>query len=338
MNIASATRRVAVVAKFSAVARFEAFDPCRRCLLNELQHEFAVASPKCPSHFRKHGSKQNQSWRHGESYPRVSGRVVTPSEHVEQGEHKYRGSAKDSERKPETHEISRPARSIEIALDSAASGLSFNRPIELTCEIVAAVPPLLQPEGSLSNFTEHRSLTFIAREREQCSLFGVNGTAQCIHHGGWGKCGMQQDRWASHLSTPAFSPEDAGHVHKMPVEDCDRTTAASCHHQVGRVVRSNRTNHHGNRWTCDPRNAGTRIALPAGSEAEEDTRETEEKNKNELVGTGRFELPTPRTPSECSTRLSHVPTEGPTASAFHGVGLTKDFTPRYRKPGSVSKK
>ena len=28
----------------------------------------------------------------------------------------------------------------------------------------------------------------------------------------------------------------------------------------------------------------------------------------ELVGTGRFELPTPRTPSECSTRLSHVPT------------------------------
>jgi hypothetical protein len=28
-----------------------------------------------------------------------------------------------------------------------------------------------------------------------------------------------------------------------------------------------------------------------------------------LVGTGRFELPTPRTPSECSTRLSHVPTQ-----------------------------
>src|SRR5215470_15945793 len=26
-----------------------------------------------------------------------------------------------------------------------------------------------------------------------------------------------------------------------------------------------------------------------------------------MVGTGRFELPTPRTPSECSTRLSHVP-------------------------------
>jgi hypothetical protein len=32
-----------------------------------------------------------------------------------------------------------------------------------------------------------------------------------------------------------------------------------------------------------------------------------------MVGTGRFELPTPRTPSECSTRLSHVPTEDPTA-------------------------
>jgi hypothetical protein len=28
-----------------------------------------------------------------------------------------------------------------------------------------------------------------------------------------------------------------------------------------------------------------------------------------MVGTGRFELPTPRTPSECSTRLSHVPTK-----------------------------
>src|SRR3954449_9991659 len=38
---------------------------------------------------------------------------------------------------------------------------------------------------------------------------------------------------------------------------------------------------------------------------------TEAENEIEvlkLVGTGRFELPTPRTPSECSTRLSHVPT------------------------------
>ena len=33
-----------------------------------------------------------------------------------------------------------------------------------------------------------------------------------------------------------------------------------------------------------------------------------------LVGTGRFELPTPRTPSECSTRLSHVPTWKDSAS------------------------
>ena len=36
-----------------------------------------------------------------------------------------------------------------------------------------------------------------------------------------------------------------------------------------------------------------------------------EKQKVRMVGTGRFELPTPRTPSECSTRLSHVPTEDP---------------------------
>jgi hypothetical protein len=41
-----------------------------------------------------------------------------------------------------------------------------------------------------------------------------------------------------------------------------------------------------------------------------------------LVGTGRFELPTPRTPSECSTRLSHVPTRKEPAamrSAASGV-------------------
>src|SRR5581483_5748516 len=39
-----------------------------------------------------------------------------------------------------------------------------------------------------------------------------------------------------------------------------------------------------------------------------------------MVGTGRFELPTPRTPSECSTRLSHVPTqdEPARASRFQG--------------------
>ena len=36
--------------------------------------------------------------------------------------------------------------------------------------------------------------------------------------------------------------------------------------------------------------------------------ETAEPLDSEMVGTGRFELPTPRTPSECSTRLSHVPT------------------------------
>jgi hypothetical protein len=38
-----------------------------------------------------------------------------------------------------------------------------------------------------------------------------------------------------------------------------------------------------------------------------------------LVGTGRFELPTPRTPSECSTRLSHVPTQVRTGKRFEGV-------------------
>src|SRR3954464_1434499 len=40
-----------------------------------------------------------------------------------------------------------------------------------------------------------------------------------------------------------------------------------------------------------------------------------------MVGTGRFELPTPRTPSECSTRLSHVPTRlsRPGRAGFWGL-------------------
>ncbi len=41
----------------------------------------------------------------------------------------------------------------------------------------------------------------------------------------------------------------------------------------------------------------------------EDLRRMKGIGKTEMVGTGRFELPTPRTPSECSTRLSHVPTQ-----------------------------
>src|ERR1700691_6569121 len=41
-----------------------------------------------------------------------------------------------------------------------------------------------------------------------------------------------------------------------------------------------------------------------------------------MVGTGRFELPTPRTPSECSTRLSHVPTrKEPTALQPQRMGF-----------------
>ena len=44
-----------------------------------------------------------------------------------------------------------------------------------------------------------------------------------------------------------------------------------------------------------------------------------------MVGTGRFELPTPRTPSECSTRLSHVPTVGkPRHRMDAAVGLPDD--------------
>ena len=44
------------------------------------------------------------------------------------------------------------------------------------------------------------------------------------------------------------------------------------------------------------------------------------------IGTGRFELPTPRTPSECSTRLSHVPTrKEPVALHLQRMGLTQGF-------------
>jgi integrase len=43
--------------------------------------------------------------------------------------------------------------------------------------------------------------------------------------------------------------------------------------------------------------------------ADDERRHKQLKSKNLMVGTGRFELPTPRTPSECSTRLSHVPTQ-----------------------------
>jgi hypothetical protein len=57
-----------------------------------------------------------------------------------------------------------------------------------------------------------------------------------------------------------------------------------------------------------------------------------------LVGTGRFELPTPRTPSECSTRLSHVPTRKDSTDATIAVkppsapaeGFTQQFYIRAR--------
>src|SRR5580704_12137300 len=59
-----------------------------------------------------------------------------------------------------------------------------------------------------------------------------------------------------------------------------------------------------------------------------------------MVGTGRFELPTPRTPSECSTRLSHVPTkEGirrPSAQCAVCEGVRNNSTPAqsFSRPGA----
>jgi hypothetical protein len=62
-----------------------------------------------------------------------------------------------------------------------------------------------------------------------------------------------------------------------------------------------------------------------------------------MVGTGRFELPTPRTPSECSTRLSHVPTRKDSASSIslrlpnQQRGYTQDSTPpSHHQPSGSS--
>src|ERR1035438_8958052 len=56
-----------------------------------------------------------------------------------------------------------------------------------------------------------------------------------------------------------------------------------------------------------------------------------------MVGTGRFELPTPRTPSECSTRLSHVPTQSSrSALANRLLGSESVYTSKHR-PGRPEK-
>src|ERR1039458_9533204 len=53
-----------------------------------------------------------------------------------------------------------------------------------------------------------------------------------------------------------------------------------------------------------------------------------------MVGTGRFELPTPRTPSECSTRLSHVPTrKEPAASHPQRMGFDRIS---LHQPGKIA--
>src|ERR1700722_12591611 len=54
-----------------------------------------------------------------------------------------------------------------------------------------------------------------------------------------------------------------------------------------------------------------------------------------MVGTGRFELPTPRTPSECSTRLSHVPTRQKLLNQFTGQRVYQHAYPA-QKPKLVA--
>ncbi len=50
-----------------------------------------------------------------------------------------------------------------------------------------------------------------------------------------------------------------------------------------------------------------------------------------MVGTGRFELPTPRTPSECSTRLSHVPTQLNRFAKANRLQGRNQFTPAHAR-------
>src|SRR5215469_3260860 len=59
-----------------------------------------------------------------------------------------------------------------------------------------------------------------------------------------------------------------------------------------------------------------------------------------MVGTGRFELPTPRTPSECSTRLSHVPTtkEPPLVPGRWGLHVKSYTTCRDCARGEITGK
>jgi hypothetical protein len=70
--------------------------------------------------------------------------------------------------------------------------------------------------------------------------------------------------------------------------------------------------------------------MPEGTEQAYSFRSPSARNNLEakMVGTGRFELPTPRTPSECSTRLSHVPTRKESATSKQRIGLTPEFYTR----------
>lgn len=56
----------------------------------------------------------------------------------------------------------------------------------------------------------------------------------------------------------------------------------------------------------------------------------------ELVGTGRFELPTPRTPSECSTRLSHVPTKRKAAVSQNWGNTAERAKSDYSRNDSIA--
>src|ERR1700736_5293513 len=74
---------------------------------------------------------------------------------------------------------------------------------------------------------------------------------------------------------------------------CSGEAALNCRPSQPKLSRLGGVREAGARWR-NPETEGRTLAI---------------QDFRRLVGTGRFELPTPRTPSECSTRLSHVPTE-----------------------------
>ena len=86
------------------------------------------------------------------------------------------------------------------------------------------------------------------------------------------------------------------------------TQCGSRSRSVGARAKSSQAANGGARY-LSAMSSNVRYGFPQG-------KTTQKIEQFRMVGMGRFELPTPRTPSECSTRLSHIPT-------VYGAGAPK---------------